>query len=148
MIGATIMIALIFCKNGITKRTNPFHQVALRTEATKRFGGDARTVTNGKPLSKAEPTTMDAPTAPRLTKKVLAGQNDRVTWCKEKGMTLLLSEWDYEANGNLKPEMFTAGSHARIHWVRSEGHRWTAVIKERTKKNGNTCPFCKKKTVK
>ncbi|MBQ7242794.1 MAG: zinc-ribbon domain-containing protein [Bacilli bacterium] len=81
-------------------------------------------------------------------KKVLAGQNDLVTWCKEKGMTLLLSEWDYEANGNLKPEMFTAGSHARIHWVCSEGHRWTAVIKERTKKNGYTCPFCKKKTVK
>ncbi len=55
-----------------------------------------------------------------------------------------LDEWDYESNDGLSPEMFTFSSHKRINWKCSNGHKWSAVIKERTKYKGNMCPECKK----
>lgn len=77
-------------------------------------------------------------------KKVLKGQNDLVTWCKNNGKTYILMEWDYNSNEEMTPEMFTFGSHKRINWKCSKGHKWEAVIKERTKQNGNMCPVCRK----
>lgn len=77
-------------------------------------------------------------------KKVLVGKNDLVTWCKENDKQFILDEWDYDSNGELKPEMFTFGSHKRINWKCCNGHKWSAVIKERTKFRGNMCPECKK----
>ena len=35
-------------------------------------------------------------------------------------------------------------SHKRINWECSRGHKWSAVIKERTKFKGNMCPECRK----
>lgn len=77
-------------------------------------------------------------------KKVLSGVNDLVTWCNQNNKSYILEEWDYDNNEDLKPEMFTHGSHKRINWICEKGHKWNAVIKERTKINGNKCPFCKK----
>lgn len=77
-------------------------------------------------------------------KKALVGQNDLASWCKNNGRQYILDEWDYEDNEGLSPDMFTFGSHKRIKWKCSKGHKWEAVIKERTKSRGNMCPICKK----
>ena len=76
-------------------------------------------------------------------KKAQVGVNDLATWCKLNDKQYILDEWDYDSNGELKPEMFTFGSHKRIQWKCSKGHKWSAVIKERTKYRGNMCPKCK-----
>lgn len=57
----------------------------------------------------------------------------------------LAKEWHPTKNGDLKPEMFTKGSHKKIWWQCKEGHEWEAEIKSRTmgSKNGGTgCPYC------
>lgn len=77
-------------------------------------------------------------------KKVLVGKNDLVTWCKGNEKLYILNEWDYDSNGELTPDMFTFGSHKRINWKCSKGHKWSAVIKERTKFKGNMCMECKR----
>ena len=51
-------------------------------------------------------------------------------------------EWNYEKNGELKPEMFKAGSNKRVWWKCSKcGHEWEAIIATRSK--GSRCPNCK-----
>lgn len=79
-------------------------------------------------------------------KKALVGVNDLVTWCRQNGKEYIIDEWDYTNNDDLKPEMFTQGSHKRINWVCSKGHKWSAVIKERTKHKGNMCPMCREES--
>ncbi len=69
----------------------------------------------------------------------------------EKGNSLLFTnpeiakEWNYEKNGNLKPEHFAANSHKKVWWKCSKGHEWQATIKDRN--NGNGCPYCSSKIV-
>ncbi len=64
----------------------------------------------------------------------------------EKEKSLLVSnpkiakEWNYEKNGNLKPENFTANSDKRVWWKCSKGHEWQATIGNRNK--GRGCPYC------
>ena len=76
-------------------------------------------------------------------KRAVVGKNDLATWCKENDKLYILDEWDYNSNDNLIPEMFTFSSHKRINWKCSKGHKWSALIKERTKFKGNMCPECK-----
>ena len=78
-------------------------------------------------------------------KRAQVGKNDLATWCKKNDKQYILDEWDYAANDGLTPEMFTFGSHKRINWKCKNGHKWSSVIKERTKYRGNMCPECKKK---
>jgi len=64
----------------------------------------------------------------------------------EKDTSFLLSspeisiEWNYEKNGNLKPENFTANSNRKVWWKCSKGHEWQAIIANRNK--GIGCPYC------
>lgn len=64
----------------------------------------------------------------------------------EKETSLLLSnpeivkEWNYEKNGNLKPEHFAANSNKRVWWKCSKGHEWQTGIATRNK--GHKCPYC------
>lgn len=73
-------------------------------------------------------------------KKVVAGYNDIATLFPH-----LAEEWDYEANGDLRPEQFTKGSGKKVNWICREGHKWPAVISSRAKENGAGCRFCSKK---
>ncbi len=68
-------------------------------------------------------------------KKVLKGYNDLQTVNPE-----LASEWNFEKNGNLKPEHFTANSHTKVWWECSQGHQWQANVTDRNR--GNGCPYC------
>ena len=64
----------------------------------------------------------------------------------EKGTSLLFSnpevakEWNYEKNGNLKPEHFAENSNKKVWWKCSKGHEWQATIASRNKLHG--CPYC------
>ena len=68
-------------------------------------------------------------------KKVLKGYNDLQTI-----NPTLAKEWNYEKNGNLKPENFTVNSGQKIWWKCQKGHEWQATIHNRNK--GNGCPYC------
>ncbi|MEE0839988.1 MAG: zinc-ribbon domain-containing protein, partial [Acutalibacteraceae bacterium] len=64
----------------------------------------------------------------------------------EKGNSLLFSnpeiakEWNYEKNGKLKPEHFSANSNKKVWWKCQKGHEWQARISSRN--SGNGCPYC------
>ena len=53
---------------------------------------------------------------------------------------ILSKEWNYEKNGKLKPENFTANNTKKVWWKCSEGHEWQATIANRNK--GIGCPYC------
>lgn len=65
----------------------------------------------------------------------------------------MLEEWDYELNGLLKPQGFTAGCGVSIHWKHTAAdrsgevclHRWEASISKRAQ--GQCCPICAGKIV-
>ena len=68
-------------------------------------------------------------------KKVIQGYNDLATINPK-----LASEWNYEKNGDLNPEDFTAGSNIKVWWKCEKGHEWQAIINNRNK--GVGCPIC------
>ncbi len=65
----------------------------------------------------------------------IKGKNDLVTL-----NTNLVKEWNYEKNGDLKPEDFTVSSSKKVWWTCSKGHEWQTTIYNRT--NGRGCPVC------
>lgn len=71
-------------------------------------------------------------------RRVLVGYNDLQTVDP-----VLVTQWDYEKNGNLKPQMFTPHSGKIIWWLCEKGHSWQASIDNRSK--GKGCPVCKNK---
>ncbi len=52
----------------------------------------------------------------------------------------LLDEWDYEKNGELKPENISAGSEKNVWWICEKGHTWEQSPVGRHRKEG--CPYC------
>lgn len=58
----------------------------------------------------------------------------------------IAKEWDYEGNGDLLPQMFTAGSQERVWWICPKGHGYPARIVDRVR--GSSCSTClgRKKT--
>jgi DNA-directed RNA polymerase subunit RPC12/RpoP len=66
--------------------------------------------------------------------KVLQGFNDLVTI-----KALFVSEWDYDKNGDLRPEQFSKGSNKKVWWKCARGHSWKAAIFSREK---HGCPSC------
>jgi hypothetical protein len=69
-------------------------------------------------------------------KKVLKGYNDLKTINPD-----LAKEWNWEKNGDLKPENVTANSGKKVWWKCSKGHEWQVAIASRN--YGNGCPICK-----
>lgn len=69
-------------------------------------------------------------------KKVLAGFNDLQTthpW--------LAAEWHPHKNGDLTPEMVTAGAEIKVWWLGKCGHEWQSLLYSR--KAGRGCPVCR-----
>ena len=54
-------------------------------------------------------------------------------------------EWNYERNGNLRPEHLTANSRKRVWWKCVKGHEWQSTVDNRNK--GYGCPYCANKKV-
>ena len=64
------------------------------------------------------------------------GYNDLVTVNPK-----LASEWNYEKNTNMRPELLSPFSHKKAWWICSKcGNEWSAEIKSRN--SGNGCPKC------
>ena len=70
-----------------------------------------------------------------VNRVVIAGVNDLATTHPN-----LAKEWNYEKNGDLRPEDIIAGSPKKVWWKCEKGHEWQAVVVSR-KKNAN-CPIC------
>lgn len=66
----------------------------------------------------------------------IEGETDLLTTNPE-----LISEWNYEKNTLLTPNMVKAGSSDKVWWICDKGHEWQAVISSRTV-NESGCPFC------
>ena len=73
-------------------------------------------------------------------KKVLQGYNDLTAT-----NPVLACEWNYEKNGDLKPEKFSKGSNKKVWWKCKKGHEWQASISHRN--NGRDCPYCAGKKI-
>jgi hypothetical protein len=52
----------------------------------------------------------------------------------------LAKQWDYEKNGDLKPEDILPGSGKKVWWKCDKGHKWQAVVASRNK--GRGCLVC------
>lgn len=53
----------------------------------------------------------------------------------------LTSEWDYEGNGEIKPENVTYASTYKAHWICKKGHKYVASVGNRTNQKSG-CPYC------
>ena len=56
------------------------------------------------------------------------------------------SEWHPTENGELTPDDVTFSSHKKVWWLCPEGHKWSAIIKNRCRLNSG-CPYCAGKEV-
>ena len=55
----------------------------------------------------------------------------------------VIKYWDYEENGNLKPDMFTVSSNEILSWKCQEcGNTWNKSINAMTRKGCRGCPVC------
>lgn len=54
----------------------------------------------------------------------------------------LLDEWDFGANGILKPENVRPGTELAVWWKCKNGHEWRFPVKNRAK-GGGSCPYCR-----
>lgn len=84
-----------------------------------------------------------------LKKDAIAIENLREYSEKESSILFsnpeIAKEWNYEKNGNLKPENFTPNSNKKVWWKCQKGHEWQSTIANRN--IGNGCPFCSGKKV-
>ncbi len=55
----------------------------------------------------------------------------------------LLEEWNYEKNGNLKPDIINIHSNQKVWWKCPKGHEWRETPHSRIDKEGfSKCPYC------
>jgi len=60
--------------------------------------------------------------------------------CFAEAYPELISEWDYDKNGALVPELYSIHSQKKVWWKCKNGHSWETSIANRT--NGTQCPYC------
>ncbi len=59
----------------------------------------------------------------------------------------LAADWDTQKNGSLRPDMFPPSPPYIFHWIcRTCGKSYTASMRNRTKVNPDTCPYCCQKS--
>ena len=79
-----------------------------------------------------------------LAKDAVAIENLREYTEKENSLLYsnpeIAKEWNYEKNGNLRPEYFAAKSVKKVWWKCSKGHEWQATMNSRNQ--GHGCPYC------
>ena len=66
-------------------------------------------------------------------------------YCKKNKKEFLLDEWDYEKNAPLMPKDVGYASIKKVAWKCSKGHKWEAIISNRTR--WSNCPYCSGKKV-
>lgn len=58
---------------------------------------------------------------------------------------VLLEEWNYEKNSNIKPTEVSFGSEKKVWWRCKNNHEWKAAIGDRV--HGRGCPYCSNRKV-
>lgn len=71
--------------------------------------------------------------------QVYAGVNDLASCAPE-----IASEWDYQLNGDLRPEGIRPASNRGVWWKCKKGHSWKSSPNIRSR--GSGCPYCNGKT--
>ena len=66
-------------------------------------------------------------------------------WCIENNKEELLSEWDYDKNGELTPEQCAWGTEKIAYWKCGLGHKYQMSVYDRTK--AKKCPICSGKRI-
>ena len=74
-------------------------------------------------------------------RRALAGYNDLAT-----ADPFVAAQWHPTLNGELTPQMVTAGSRRQVWWQCSLGHVWKARVHSRTGKQRSGCPVCAGRT--
>ena len=70
-------------------------------------------------------------------RKLLRGFNDLAT-----AYPKLVDEWDFERNGDLRPDGIVSGSARRVWWRCGHGHAWQISAYNRTGGADRGCPYC------
>ena len=68
---------------------------------------------------------------------LLKGMNDLQTSFPE-----IVNEWNWEKNGELKPDMVAGSTNKKVWWKGVCGHEWQATVNSRTGRSKNGCPIC------
>lgn len=55
-------------------------------------------------------------------------------------MPEVAKQWDYERNGDIKPEFILCTSAKKFYWKCEKGHSWCAQVNSRL--SGRGCPYC------
>lgn len=83
-----------------------------------------------------------------MGKKLIVGENDFETWCKNNNKVNLLNEWDYQKNGSLLPKEILCGSGRKVWWIlhytdpksnKTFELSWQDTLSHR--KAGRGCPY-------
>lgn len=61
-------------------------------------------------------------------------------------MKYILDEWDYERNGDIKPEDIAISNPIRVNWICKYGHRWESSVHHRIYVETD-CPYCAGKKI-
>lgn len=69
---------------------------------------------------------------------LIEGHNDLTTTHPH-----LITEWDYDTNGDLLPTMVTKNSVIKVGWKCSRGHKYMSYVNNKAKR-GDGCPICNK----
>lgn len=93
--------------------------------------------------------TQDGSGCPKCATKK-RGINRRLNSAKNNPLisnTTLMAEWDFEENEKhaLYPEHFSQSSGIKVFWKCNNGHKWSAVVRDRVA--GRGCPYCANKKV-
>jgi hypothetical protein len=75
-----------------------------------------------------------------IGRRAISGETDLRTLKPD-----VAAEWNYEKNGDLRPENFTVYSNKYVWWKCSLGHNWRTAISHRS--TGKDCPYCKGRKV-
>lgn len=78
----------------------------------------------------------------RDKKRILAAYYDAINAKSLAIMRpMIASEWNYDKNQGLTPDMFYEYSNERVWWKCGAGHEWEAIISNRCNL-GRGCPYC------
>ena len=64
---------------------------------------------------------------------------------RDHGPPNVVAEWDYERNGDLRPEDVRVSAKKVVHWKCpvANDHRWRTQVHARTGMNKRNCPYCR-----
>jgi len=66
-------------------------------------------------------------------------------YCIENNCNDLLTQWNSEKNGSIRPENISCHSSRQVWWKCRKGHEWQTQVRVRT--SGSSCPYCSNKRI-